>query len=273
MIILQFTGGYTVYQRKERLRTLISIDRRRAFGGWLWAAGALYALLFIINVSSELLEDWGSAMVLFEYSRNMGHTLWLTPMMAALPFSMSFCADWKSRYYICGVMRAGKRRYVFSKLCCCALSGGAALAAGMAFFIVLLYIRFNPADDFMIEFMEYVNMQQVLEHGAYAQYFAGIVYLQFIAGAFWALSALAFSAWYPNALFTLCFPLFLYRLALEISDLSGAPAWTSLPLLADGMVAMDYWPTLAVATAVFAGLSVICCLVFRLGVYRRLNNG
>ena len=58
---------------------------------------------------------------------------------------------------------------------------------------------------------------------AMSAYFAGALLVQFAAGAFWALAALAFSAYVPNVLWTVCLPLILYRLFLELN------AWTDLP--------------------------------------------
>lgn len=251
---------------------LIPVDRRRAFGPWLLAAVVLYAALYAQNVLYELFETEGNALMLFEFSRSMGHTLWLMPLAAALPFGMGFCVDCKSGYLRPMVLRAGRKKYIGSKAAACFLSGGAAAAGGTLAFLLLAIWRYPPEDwAALAQFMDASSMQDVLVQGNYFLYFSGVIYLQFLAGGFWALTALAFSAYFPNALLSMCVPLLLYRLISEAGELF-LPTWLNLPVLGDGMLLEGFWTSLAISTPVFLACASLCAGLFALGVTRRLHH-
>ena len=102
-------------------------------------------------------------------------------------------------------------------------------------------------------------------------YYASAAALQFMAGAFWALVALAVSAWLPNISLTLCAPLILYRLFEEMATLK--PVWLSPFLLQLGNVGLKTGPTLLAALGVYGCGGALAALIFALGARRRLLGG
>ena len=107
--------------------------------------------------------------------------------------------------------------------------------------------------------------------GGYIGYFAGVLFVQFIAGAFWAMAALAFSAYVPNVLWTVCLPLILHRLFLELDAWTNLPTWLNLSLLQDQETELAFAPGLLTAVGIFGALIAIAVLLFYRRGKRRLT--
>lgn len=255
---------------------MLSLDKRRAFGLWFWIAIAAHLVLYFNDVSFFILESDGDALMTFALSRSTGMLAYVAPLFSALPFAAGFCADWNSGYAHPAAMRSGNRRYVQSKIGACALSGGLAPAIATALFIIFLNLRFSTNAELMHTFADGDPFNHVLRMGApigLGFYYFGIVLMQFMAGACWALTGLAFSAFVSNVLLTMCIPLAAYRLALEIYYWFELPRWLNLPLLQDCMVEMNYVLTLLAGFAVFGAVCLVLAILFAIRATRRLTYG
>ena len=171
------------------------------------------------------------------------------------------------------MLRSGRKRYVVSKMLCTAISGGAAFALGLlVFFLVIL--PFGHMNQYQAAFESVEGMMSVLLAGKPALYLAGLVLLQGLEGAYYAMTALAFSAFCPNRYLVLCFPMFTYRLNWAALGLfPNHPYWLNLGMLGSGEVGMAFWPTLGVGFAVFLPLIGLCAVIFAVGTRRRLEHG
>ena len=107
--------------------------------------------------------------------------------------------------------------------------------------------------------------------GGYIGYFAVALFVQFLAGAFWAAAALAFSAYVPNVLWTVCLPLILHRLFLELDAWTDLPAWLNLSLLQDSETGLTFAPGLLTAVGIFAALIAVSAVLFYRRGKRRLT--
>ena len=255
---------------------MLSLDRRRAFGPWFFAAIAAYFALYFNDVSYIVMDETGDALATFAMAGSMGMVTYIMPFFAALPFSTGFCADWNSGFAHAAAMRAGNRRYLLSKLLACALSGGLATALGALAFIVMLNLKFPTTGDVLANYVAVDPFTHVLHYGApkgLLMYYSGVVAMQFMAGACWATTGMAFSAFCPNVLLTLCIPLAAYRASLEIYYWLKLPYWLNLPLLQDCTVELSYPMTLLMGLIVFGGVSVILGIVFCIRAGRRLTYG
>ena len=253
---------------------MLSMDRRRAFGLWLLIAMIAYLLLYINDISYVFMDARGDALATFSMSGATGMVTYIMPLFAALPFATGFCADWSSGYTGVAVMRAGKRKYLMSKILACALSGGVATAGGTLLLIALLVLKFPHTEEVILNFIDVGEFYDILAlEGTMGLilFYAGVVLVQFLAGSFWAMTGLAFSAFCPNFLLTLCIPLAAYRLCLELYYWIEFPLWLCPPLLQDLMVGLSYGPTLLTAAGVFIGLDVLLGFVFAWRAGRRLR--
>lgn len=255
---------------------MLSLDRRRALGPYLWIAVAGVLALYLYGVSYLLSDESGDALMAFSFSLSMGYAAPVLPLMAALPFGTAFCADWRSGYALPVVMRSGKRRYLRSKALSGALSGGLASALGMLAFILVLNARFPP-DFSRAPFLgDIVGLQALLAGGgvgAYLAYYGAQLLLAFFAGMFWALTALAFSALYPSAALTMVAPLVLHRLLQEAGNWVRIPPWMDITLLESGGADLPPARMLAAGAGVFGALSALFALLFSWRAGRRLRDG
>ncbi len=247
------------------------IDARRAFGFALVTAILIATCQYVISVFFEITGSSYNSLLLFEVGRNFNHYAWVMPMLAALPFAAAFCVDWKSRSAILQMVRIAPRAYIRSKLLLASLTGGIVYVTSTLLFFGLTSIR-GTIDRYQDLFTA-SGMWEMLFTGGIFAYMLGIAYLQFIAGAFFALSGLTFSSFFPNAYLTLCFPMLIARLGYGVMSIELLPDWANIGMLALGATSLGFWPSIAAGTGIFGGLSVICCALFCIGVRRRLEHG
>lgn len=261
-------------QLKEK--DMLSLDRRRAFGLWFWVAIAAHLALYFNDVSFFVLESNGDALMTFSLSRSMGMLTYVAPFFSALPFAAGFCTDWINGFASSAAMRSGNRRYLLSKIRACALSGGLVPAIATLIFIVFLNFRFPTDPELMVSFVDGDPFNRVLLMGSpvgLGFYYLGVTLMQFMAGACWALTGLAFSAFVPNVLLTMCIPLAAYRLSLELYYWFELPCWLNLPLLQDCTAELNYILTLLAGFTVFGAVCLILGAVFCIRTTRRLTYG
>lgn len=252
---------------------MLSMDRRRAFGPWLLIAVLAYLAMYINDISYMIFDFRGDALMTFAMSGAMGMVTYIMPLFAALPFSTGFCADWTSGFSGFAAMRCGKRKYLSSKILACALSGGAAAAGGTLLLILILILKFPQSDEVIQNLIETGEFYSILSIGkaGIPLYYVGTLVMQFLAGSFWALTGLAFSAFCPNFLLTLCIPLAAYRLCLELYYWEVLPMWLCPPLLQDLMIGLNYWQTLLLGLGAFMLLNAVLGSLFAFRAGRRLR--
>ena len=85
------------------------------------------------------------------------------------------------------------------------------------------------------------------------------------------MAALAFSAYVPNVLWTVCLPLILHRLFLELDAWTNLPAWLNLSLLQDSETGLAFAPGMLVAVGIFGALIAIAAALFCRRGKRRLT--
>lgn len=253
---------------------MIRSDARRAFGLWFLIAVAAYFFLYLNGISYMFSESEGDALMTFQFGSALGLSAQILPLVAALPFATGFCADWTNGFALPTVARSGRKRYLASKCIFTALSGGLAAMGGMLLFILFVNLRFPQDFSLVPEYIDFSDLESLLLPGgflAYAAYYAARLALQFLAGVFWALVALLFSAFFPNLPMTLCAPLVLYRLVFELGNWVYYPAHLNITLLDDGMVNLPPGQTVLSGLCVFGALSLLLSILFALRAGRRLR--
>ena len=253
---------------------MLSLDRRRAFGAWFFIAIAAYIALYFNDVSYIFMDDQGDALATFAMAGSMGMVTYIMPLFAALPFSTAFCADWNSGFAHHAAMRSGNGRYLLSN------ARLFSPAAWRRRWVRCFHRHAQPqvpqSGDILANYVAVDPFTHVLNLGApkgLLLYYGGVTAMQFLAGGCWAMMGLAFSAFCPNVLLTLCVPLAAYRLSLEIYYWLQLPYWLNLPLLQDCMVELSYRDTLLAGLGAFGGLSAIMALLFAARASRRLRSG
>ena len=195
------------------------------------------------------------------------------PLVAALPAAAAFAVDLNSGFAVPAVLRSGTRRYLRSKLLAACIGGGLAPFLGRLLFVGLLHVLYRGDVAMAAEMFGPEGAMGIAFTGiaGYVGYFAGVLFVQFLAGAFWALAALAFSAYVPNVLWTVCLPLILHRIFLELDAWTNLPAWLNLSLLQDSETGLSFAPGLLAAVGVFGALIAISAVLFYRRGKRRLT--
>ena len=75
----------------------------------------------------------------------------------------------------------------------------------------------------------------------------------------------------PNVLWTVCLPLILHRLFLELDAWTNLPTWLNLSLLQDQETELAFAPGLLTAVGIFGALIAIAVLLFYRRGKRRLT--
>lgn len=255
---------------------MLSLDRRRALGPYLWLASICALLLYLNSVSYMLRDQEGNALMAFFLCVSVGYAAPILPLMAALPFGTAFCADWQNSFAPAAVTRSGRRRYLVSKVLSSAISGALASAMGMLLFIAVLNLRFPP--DFAAEPYlggDVAGLLHLLNGGgagAYLAYYGAHLLLAMLSGMFWAMSALTFSAFYPNVALTLCAPLVLHRLMAEVGNWVYIPGWMNVTLLESGALDMSPAALLLAGAGVYGTLTAMLAALFAWRAGRRLRH-
>lgn len=247
-------------------------DTHRALRKTLLVAMLIYFLLYVFVAYDSVFDPEVNGMALFMYIKGVSYISWLIPLIAALPFGAGLIVDLKSEFTRISILRTGRRRYIRSKLLVGALSGGIALAGGIVLYLLLLLVTGHPmaapstlvSHDYMLEVMRWEKTGTL--------YFLGIIYLQFLSGAFWSLSALAFSAYVSDPFLVICFPMFLQRLLQMLVAHFNLPQWMNLGQLGRGTTSLGFTPLLLIATLVFGFLIYCAIRLFICGFERRLGN-
>lgn len=246
-------------------------DLRRSMGWLLALCVAFNAAQYTFAILPVLLWGTANAMMIFEYARNFNYMGWLAPMLAAVPYCVSFCVDWKSGFAIPQLTRVGSRKFIRSKLVAVGVSGGAVFALGTLLFFFVCR-AFLSLEGYLKLFDTAYPMYDALEVSI-ALYMAGLLCIQFLGGVAYALMSLAFSAYHPNAYFALIFPLLINKFSTFLSARLALPSYMNISMLADGATELGFLPSLLAAFCVFGALIALCCAAFSLGVRRRIENG
>lgn len=128
------------------------------------------------------------------------------PIFTTLPFSTSFCREYKENAFPFIVAREGKRGYCLIKYVISALCGGFVVAFGTALLFVLLASVFPVAD---IPYQEVPVAESFhLWIASYHPFLYGVVETAngFLTGLLWSCVSICVSAYIPNSFVTMTSP-------------------------------------------------------------------
>lgn len=123
--------------------------------------------------------------------------LLVLPILAALPFTMAFVDDYKSRYLRAYLPRAGKKQYTISRIAATALAGGLTLFLGVLlvcfiFMLILMPMEIVPQAITSNTAMAEVNTIDVTAQLTFVD-LMGRAFLFFLSGSLWSLVGALFA--------------------------------------------------------------------------------
>lgn len=125
-------------------------------------ARAVFSRTFLASVLLQMFllwlgarEDWQfrdqvDAFYLFALSRENAMFSLFAPMVAVLPYVLTFAADWQQKSVYFQIHRQSRHEYTVSRIAAAVLSGGLAMALGTSFYAVAC-LFLSPANSHIVE--------------------------------------------------------------------------------------------------------------------------
>lgn len=192
-------------------------------------------------------------------------------IMAAIPFAATYCQETDGGMSIYKISRCGKNAYARSKFLVASMLGGMTLFLGGLIFILALQIYLPLVTPEQIFETSWVPFSGVLTIENGWPYFAFVLYISFLGGAFWASVGLCASAYFPSRYVAICAP-FIFRFILtQIGRLLNLPDGLRLEILlcAAGKIYSDAITLVAITAAILV-LIFLCYCLFAKRIERRL---
>ncbi|MBU5485121.1 hypothetical protein KQI86_12325 [Clostridium sp. MSJ-11] len=221
---------------------------------------------------------WGRSDVLtyFFISISIGRVIQFTILLSALPYTISFCTDWNSKYIRPCIMRTGVNKYGWSKVVSCYLSGTMSIALGSWLFIILLMFKFPlvSTSSQYYEACKNTMFGQFLIDGRHILYFAFRIHLIVMACGFFSVVGLYISTYLPNKFVALTSPFIVYYFLSQLGHELDLPWYLCVDLIIKGNFQLGGdFINIIYSTLLFAILTIFTGFLFVKGVRRRVSNG
>lgn len=255
-------------------RRIISMNFMQVFrfpAFYLSILGVCLICCFSIKDEYSLSKSMSSAYHFFDLL--IGFTMYkkLIVLIAAIPFTASFCSDWNCQYIKPIVIRSGIFQYSFAKVFTCFLSSFLVVFIGLSLFIMLLVTQIplypNSAEPFATPpFAE-------LAQGSFPiLYIAAEGFVFSLAASFWSVVGLAVSAYIPNRFVAISTPLIASYILEELT--SFFPDWLNLYYLTRSSDVLHQGAVVSFCYffLIFVVLSFFVGIIFYRQVRRRMRN-
>ncbi len=194
-------------------------------------------------------------------------------IMAAIPFSCSYCQEENGGMSIYKVSRCGCKAYVRSKFFVASMLGGLTLFLGGLLFILALGTYLPIVTPGKIFESDWIPFYKALTYKNGALYLVIVLYINFLGGALWSSVGLCASAFIPSGYVAVCAPFVFEFVLVQIGRLLKLPDGMRLDrlLTARGTIYSDS-VTLVITTVTVVALIFLCCHLFSKRVERRIFN-
>jgi len=197
----------------------------------------------------------------------------LALLIATIPYSTSFSADWNSQFIKLHLVRTSFRCYAVSKCIVCYISTFLVSVLGELIFATSLSF-FCPTSNSFNQALVELPLGPLIEQG---HYWLFIILMAAIRGAyagFFCVLALITSTYIPNVYLTLAAPLIWYYAMINLEYFIQLPTVIYLNVLINGMLDLG---NMQVSILYTIGLptiiSVLLSIVMLRQVRRRFENG
>lgn len=198
---------------------------------------------------------------------------YLLPAFAVLPFSGSFCAEYKSRILPFIVSRENRRRYCMVKYVVTVAVSGLCTALATALLFGILACIFPVAADYWQE--PVINEPYHVWIAVYhpVKYFFVEAAMGALRGILWSGIALCVSAYIPDAFVTLISPYFVSFIVRQVCRmLRIADEYQLDKMLMGSVIRVSSINTLIICTAAVLSISCLFELLFQHRMKRRLED-
>lgn len=254
--------------------SMLRADFRRVFSSFgLYATILCTFLVFLLSVSEEIQlvagSEGASVCYFFNAVNSFNSLADIMLIVATLPFALSFCEDWKNKYYRALLIRSNISSYCWARALVCFIATFLAVFLGLMLFIGVLSIWFPIA---VAGDGEYGIFRVFIQNGQPIFYLIFLCVIRGFASAFWSIVSLTFSAYIANVFVALTAPLIVNKL-LAVLFTTLLPQRYSIYYFTEGLVDMGSWGlSLAYPCILFTVLSIILALLFKSRAKEVLHN-
>jgi len=255
----------------------LQMDFRRAFWSPRFAFAVIgTAIALYSTVFQEILP--GMSCSLYYYNMSLGG---IAPLiMVAVPYSMSFCSDWRNRFIRPCIIRSNPAGYAFSKIFTCGISTTAAIALGHILFLLALLTKYpflDPGSSWS-NYGGYGYFDNVIIAGHPILFIMIKIFLAALLGSMLATIALCISTKIPNIFVVITSPILAYYAIMNTCVILRFPVWINLNALYHAGLQYAVKGTTTGQTLLYVfGITVVICtllgVVFYRNVKEKLENG
>lgn len=195
----------------------------RSYSFWLGFFLTIGSCIFGIYPNIKYANDSG-ALRLFFYAHSVGSTSiysLIAPLIAAIPYSYSYCIDKQSGFLNYIYIRETKHKYAISRIISNALAGGIVLALPLLIILISVCIFFPIKSAYL---GSVVGAFANIFFKSQIMYIFILIVLSFIFGMIYATIGLAISAFTNNKYLAIVFPFFVYLIPAIIFPIFGLDA-------------------------------------------------
>jgi len=257
----------------------------RTVCSWKFYVAMILPFLFLIVGSIDELRFWWDRP---NYTDVFNFVTYIVPfgsfttmmiLAACFPHSSSYCDDVRQQYSRLMLPRCRERNYCLAKIITGSITGGVAASVGLLLFILFLRVQFPLvlSDSSMVN--SYIIMREthycgeLLYNEMYIGFFAAYVFSAFCFGAICGALGITVSGFLPNPFVAMFVPFLLIQIT-EIIPVHLIGSWLLRPRhVLNGSFNIGGWGGSLAYTALFTfSVIMLCCVLFRLCVKRRLRN-
>jgi hypothetical protein len=266
-------------KRYGNFTAMLRMDFYRAFGSYRFLAAILLTCaLYLVSSGNEIKmlangRNEVSVVYFFDAVNNYNTLMDILLVICVLPYSMSFCADWKNRYIRAIAIRTTSRTYSWSRVITCFISSFAAVIAGIMLYVCLMALFFPLYHANSYDPDSGAILGQLLAADQPLLYLLGYGVIRGASSAFWAVFGIVCSSYIPNVFLALSAPLIGFKLLVDLQYWFRLPLFLSVDYISEGFVPMgNWWQSLAYAVALFVAGAVVLGFIFQSKVKKGIAN-
>ena len=213
-------------RKRGSLRSCLSVDLRRAFGGFRFSLAVVVFMLiqflcnhFMINLNTQDATVYGEL-----YQLCFSDFQSLVPSICAWVYALSVAQDIDSRYVRLILPKTTRRNYLISKGIVGMLTAFAVVAFGLLGGITLLSIWLPltfPAGPISFSSLDFLNGSSLLLGRRYAVFLLLYIGVRGACAAVWVVCAMAVAVWSDDRFVALISPLIFSYLLLALQATLG----------------------------------------------------
>lgn len=205
--------------------------------------------------------SWGDGVYFLGLAMNQSNTHLLLILSVGISFSTAFLEDWKHRYTLAQVIRAGTGSYAGARVIVCFVGAWTAAFLGIHLFLGLISLKIPVMSETFYEMYAYAPYG-ALAYSRFPYLYVLVIAAIISAGlAFWAVAGLLVSVCFPNVFVAAGMPVMLsFYITVFAGDL---PQPVNLSLMGRyGDVGFGLWGSFLYTLFFFLALTALMGVFF-----------